>query len=283
MCRRKVKKQISLIVPFQTTDPARIRSWTWLKAYWEHNLHDVEIIECGDPKSKKSWHRRHPKPFSKTAAINRGVRKSHGDIIVIIDSDVLLDWLVIESLADRIRAAREVGVKLWFIPYLWNYRLNERFSEELLLNENPYHFDISSIPVPPPEQDVDQPEKSWYGHKWGAMIQFMPREAFTRVWADERFRGWGGEDSSLMHAIDTLYARHKNSPNAVFHIFHPRKRLEDPDPVIHVWGNQESTRANDWLGALYSGARYKPAQMQAILDTRKATQSLWNRLTRRPY
>ena len=265
MCKRRVRKQITLIVPFQAKDRIRQRVWAWLRQYWKWHLPDAEVIVGRDPKSKKRWWRKHPETFSKTAAMNRAFRKSHGDIIVIIDADVYLPAEVITHCAERIRAARDAGVHLWFMPYLFLYRLNEEATEEVLASDP--HFPLG-FPTPPDPADVEDPSGASYGHQWGALCQIMPREAFELVrGGDERFRGWGGEDSSLMRALDTLWGKHKNTTNQILHLWHPKFVVgAGPHHHIRVWDGQKNSRANDKLYGRYLRASGNPERMRVIVD-----------------
>jgi predicted glycosyltransferase involved in capsule biosynthesis len=58
-------------------------------------------------------------------------------------------------------------------------------------------------------------------HHYGALILIMPRAAFEAAGGmDERFRGWGAEDVSFVHAVDTLYGRHRTLDASAHHLFH---------------------------------------------------------------
>src|ERR1035437_8821162 len=97
------------------------------------------------------------------------------------------------------------------------------------------------------------------------MIQIMPREAFITVGGmDERFRGWGGEDQAFLLALNILWGPYRNSPNNVYHLWHPKiiaaegidakgKRSE-----IRAWDGQRVIRANDWLSWQYNMAKDGP-------------------------
>jgi hypothetical protein len=261
---------ISFIVPFQSTDPYRKAVWAWLRAFWISHLLGVEVVVGKDPRSHRTWRNRYPLPFSKTCAINDAVARSHGDILVIIDSDTLLDPQVILNCAARIRLARKSGVRMWLVPYDSIWRLNRRFTDELI-HSNPCNpLEISD---PPPPQDVEGKDGSAELRHYGAMIQIMPREAFYIAGgADPKFRGWGHEDAALMWALDTLYAPHKLTSNDILHLWHPRHVMRDVHQPkeqlwqIRVWDEQERPMTNNWLGAQYRKANGDPEKMQALVD-----------------
>jgi hypothetical protein len=267
MCRRP-RKQISLLVPLGGSDPGRMQTWQWLKKYWEAQLPEVEIVSGRDRASTNRWWNRTPKPFSKAVAVNNAFRKSHGDIVVMLDADAYLFGSVIEHCAERLRAQRKAHVRSWFIPYAHLYRIN-RHATKLILDSNPRH--PLRLSDPPPPQDVEGRDGSGPINTFGAMCQIMPREAFLVVGGmDPRMRGWGNEDRAFMQALDTLWGLHKNTPNDILHLWHPRIMAGDGAMwTVRMWPNQTEPRMNDKLGARYDRAAGKPDEMRALVDEAK--------------
>lgn len=241
---------ISLLVPFRTDHAERERNWRWLKKYWEHELPLAELIEGTNEDT----------PFCKTSAVNRAFEKSHGDVIVILDADCYISGEVILEAARRIREARLRNRPLWFIPYRRFYRLTE-LSSLILLDtppDNPLRFRD-----PPPPGSVETPASKSYGHWYGALIQAMPREAFILVGGmDERFRGWGGEDISMMYKVDTLYGRHKTLNVPTFHIHHPT--IPGHWKQSRQWEGQAKPEMNDWLSWHYQQANGDSVKMRQL-------------------
>lgn len=200
-------------------------------------------------------------PFCKTAAVNDAFSKTTGDIVVILDADCYIDPEVILSCAAKIRAARNAGHKLWFIPYRRFYRLTEAASNLVLDSDpaNPYRF-----PDPPPKDDLVTTRGTSSAHWYGALIQVMPREAFVAAGGmDERFHGWGGEDVAFMRAVDTLYCRHKTSDNDVLHLWHPTIKGYDDD--TRMWPGQERPDGNWPLAEKYRDAFGDKAMMFTLV------------------
>jgi hypothetical protein len=256
------KELISLLVPFQGNELTRVADWQWLKEYWEYHLPDCEILVGGDPTSRHRWQRR---AFSKTHAVNHLFKKSKGDIIVILDADAYLDAKVVTHCAERLRSARRRDVRTWFIPYQHIYRLTFDATAELL-ETNPAHpLKFSS---PPPRYDVQDTHGSGIGRRFGAMCQIMPREAFETVGCmDPRFRGWGGEDCSFMHAVDALWGPHKNTPNDILHLWHSRIQSRSSlSWEIREWEHQENGRTNDWLSSQYNNSIGNAKKMRVLVD-----------------
>jgi predicted glycosyltransferase involved in capsule biosynthesis len=197
----------------------------------------------------------------KTMAVNRARAKAHGDVYVILDADCYISGDIIADCAARIRKARRQGHRLWFVPYRHFFRLTPGATYKLVQSDpvHPYRF-----PSPPPAGDVEGREGSSFGHWFGALIQIMPREAFDMAGGmDKRFRGWGGEDVSFMHAVDTLYSRHKTTDNDVLHLWHQKEGNLWRD---RKWEGQAEPGTNDALSWRYYDCRGDRERMQRLVD-----------------
>ena len=261
---RRRQHLISLLVPLGGDDPARLRNWEWLKAHWECVLPDTEIVIGRDRGSEQRWCRK-PKPFSKAAAVNDAFRRSHGDIIVILDADALLPASTIEYCATRLRHQRQVGKQSWFVPYTHLYRLR-RPTTEKLLESDPCH--PLWIPSPPPAWDIDGKDGSGPINVYGAMCQIIPREAFEIVGGmDTRFRGWGAEDMAFACALDTLWGKHEYTHNDILHLWHPSVISgQGASWTIKMWPRQTRPGVNNELGGQYVRANGDVIAMRMLVE-----------------
>ena len=253
---RKRGHGISLLVPFRTDNGRRAETWQWLARYWQHELPGAEIVIGTD---------NHP-AFCKTAAVNRAADKAKGDVFVILDADCYVSGEVIEYCANEIRRERKRGNRLWFIPYRYFYRLTDPASREILNSNpgNPARF----FAAPPPNHKLQETKGITRAHWFGALIQIMPREAFYAAGTmDNRFHGWGGEDVAFMHALDTLYSRHKTVPSGVIHLWHPTIGSSAKD---RKWAGQTKPGANGNLAAKYFRARGDAGRMRELVTNRSA-------------
>lgn len=249
-------KGISLLVPFKADCGRRQETWEWLEQYWCSELPGAEIVMGHDDTI----------PFCKTAAVNDAADRAHGDVLVILDADAYVEPAVILNAAREIRQARKAGERLWYIPYRMFWRMTDKASRLVLESDplNPLRFDGQ----PPIEMvegintGIDMPEYA-KGHWFGALIQIMPREAFYAAGTmDERFRGWGGEDISFMHAVDTLWSKHKTTRNGVIHLWHPQRGA-----TVHerMWAEQTEPGINSYLAWRYHKATGDARKMRELV------------------
>lgn len=269
LCRPQPK--ISILIPFAAKNSYRKKVFKWVLEYWKNELPDAEII-VGRSRSK---------PFCKNEALNDAFRRSTGKVIVMMDADAYIDGMIIEDCADII--LENLDNHLWFVPYRKLYRLNKETTKRIIESDP---ADPLVIPCPPPIQYLDDNgDRSGYGHQYGAMCMVYPRQAIETLGCyDERFKGWGGEDVSILRALDTLYGKHKTTNNCIFHLWHPFlgndykiKKWE----LTRRWEGQEKPNSNSWLSIQYYRATGKPSQMRKLVDEGCAYSSrctFWERL-----
>jgi hypothetical protein len=253
--------RISFLVPFAAdkASPHRQRVWNWLEEYWKWEMPDAEIV----------MGRSTGEVFSKTEAVNDAASRASGRVFVILDSDAILDGPVIKRCASAIDEAIRWERRLWYIPYRHLYRLTEEATERVLTSDprRPMRFHS-----PPPRDEVESTKGSMHGHRFGAMIQMMPRQAFEEVGCmDKRFSGWGGEDVAFVRALNTLYSKARTTDNDVLHLWH--EKIGDGH-LDRMWQGQINPRSNENLASRYSRATGDRAKMRALVDEGCADQSV---------
>lgn len=282
MCRRR-RELISILVPRKRDHGRRDLTWHWVKRYLRCEFGaSAEIVLGRDHASDHLDENGDEIPFSKSAAINNAAKHAKGDVFVIYDADAYLPGRVIQHCAERIRFARAHGVRRWFVPYRKLFRLTEAASDRVLASDP---CDPERFPTPPNPEDVEDMAGSGHGHLFGAMVMVMPREAFFFVGGlDERFRGWGGEDVSFLRALDTLWARHRNTHGQVLHLWHPKIHIGELIPgnqyATRAWSGQKYAQVNGHLASEYNRATNKPAQMRALVSLGFPAKR-WRRIRRR--
>jgi hypothetical protein len=255
---------ISLLVPYRDDGAVGRRvNWAWLKRFWDHALPDAEMIVGVD----RLCDPEHDMPFSKTCAVNDAFQRSTGDVIVLLDADCFIAPKVILDCARAIREARtEVSVgfpngePLWFVPYEHLFRLTEASTAALIASDP---NDALEFPEPPKLTDVGPTIGANIGHRFGALIQIMPREAFIAVGGmDPRFRGWGGEDVTFLRVVDTIYGQHRTTQNQVLTLWH----TAFGNIFLRMWGGQGRTGINNVLSVHYRKAVRDRTRMRAVID-----------------
>lgn len=244
---------ISLLIPYRDDGEQRARVWHWLQRYWAcHFSWDAEIVVG----------RYNGVPFSKAAAVNEAARRARGKIFVVLDADCYIDYRVVREVVNRILVAQQEQKKLWFVPYRRLYRINQEGTQAVLDSDPHRNW---WFPSPPPSKWIENPQQdSHYGHQWAALILILPAEAFWCVGGfDEKFAGWGGEDSSFMRAVDTLWALHENTDNDVFHLWHVRP---GHNFLTRSWKGQRTTNVNARLAQRYNLASGDPVLMRALVE-----------------
>lgn len=253
---RRQQPYVSLIVPYNPdpVDPTRRNLWRWLRRYWEYQLPEAEIVVG----------RNDDIPFSKARAVNNAAYRASGDVYVIVDADVYYLAENVRQVAQRIRDAVALEQRLWFVPFRHVYRLTYD-ATRMVLQSEPYNPLV--IPSPPPAPWVESMEGSTDGHRYGAMIQIMPMEAFWLVGGmDERFAAWGGEDVSLVRALDTLYSPHKTVDVDVNHLWHPSIGTSFRDKQ---WAGQHGINVNARLTSRFNVATGDVERMRSLVDEQR--------------
>lgn len=250
--RRRLGKGISILIPFRDDDGTRTPVYEWLVRYWKAQLPGAQIVRGHND----------GQPFSKTSAFNDARSRAKGDVIALIDADCYLDAKVLLHCATEIRRERRRGRRLWFIPYRHFYRLTDLATSHVLASapSHPLKF-----PSPPDPRDTDnEPEAASHGHWWGALAQVMPAEAFDLVGGtDPRFTGWGHEDVAFMRALDTLWCKHKTTPNQILHLWHPVIRTASK---LKLWPGQLDSRESNLLAGRYYAAFGDPRLMRRLVN-----------------
>lgn len=240
---------ISLLVPFRADTEDRQLIWDWLRAYYRHHLPGAEMVVGNDDGT----------PFSKACAVNNAASRATGDVFVLLDADCLIGPQAIIKAASRIRLARDLGFKEWYIPYRTLYRLTQD-ATRFLLSCDPTEFRLLDGPLP---SQIENHDGSGEGHHFAALIQIMPAEGFWAVGGmDPRMRGWGAEDVAFLLAMDTLFARHRTLDEFVVtpsHVVFGRRHHRK-------WVGQTEEDPNGRLGARYRRAWMQPDKMRHLVD-----------------
>lgn len=183
---------ISILVPWRSKEPDRIRAWDHIRPLWEQA--DVQLCVADDGETYG--------PFSVAKAINRARREATGDMLALYGADHLppppdkLDWI-----AERLNAHP------WTAIYA-SVRIFDLEGTDLICRGAD------------PATCLDHTATTI------AMctgILAMRADVFDDIGGmDERFCGWGAEDSAFRLALRTLHPDGNDvGEGEVWSLWHP--------------------------------------------------------------
>ncbi|MBY6088672.1 galactosyltransferase-related protein [Priestia flexa] len=200
------KKKVSIIIPISFIDSTRKDAFLFVEKYYKKFFPDYELcIERCDET-----------PFPKSRTINRCVKKSSGDILIIADADILINPKIIRN------SIKLLDYSPWIIPF--NEVINiKKESTAHLLKTTP------EWPVPAFLETVKRP---FMGH---GGINIVPRNYFDQIYGfDERFVGWGGEDDAFAASLNALCGYVKRLQNSVYHLWHDRQQTGNYNNNVEI-------------------------------------------------
>lgn len=215
---------LSIVIPWRTDHGQRQRILDWALPRWEAFGYEVVLgAEAGEG------------PFSCAQAVNDGVRRSSGDLIVLFGADHVPDHAALR------RAEERLAVLAWAPLYSDTAVFSIADTEAILRGADPDDFTPEvSVPVC---TGILAFHRSVYDEAGG--------------W-DERFHGWGCEDTAFRTVLEALHGRVDPGPHQLRGLWHP------PAP-------RDRFDANCELLSAYIGAEGDPDAMRALIDERKWT------------
>lgn len=235
---------ISILIPFRDTGD-RKKQFEWLQKRWATEFPEAEVIvESDDGKD----------PFSKTMAVNNCYRKATSDILALVDADCWVDPKILIKAAEEIRA----GNASWVRPCKTVYRLTKSFTMKIVAS------DKKSFPKVDPEKDTERITPNV-----GAVTVFSRKQFEAVGGMDERFRGWGWEDSAFNMVLDKKFGKAQIWDNIVYHFWHPRLRSDTNRPI---WPGQTNT--NEKVGKKYSKAKTSRILLDKLIRENKSRNNI---------
>ena len=231
---------LSIIVAYRGDDGLRTRQMKWTVRRYREMFPEAEVILSED-KSDQGW-----TSFCKSKYINLGVKRSTRSVLLITDIDVVLPR------GSILKAVKALDKNCLVVPYNLLYKLSSSSSERILGN-----LPTKRMPnVPLSLQTAVSLTKRW--HPQG--ISVITRENFDLAGGyDERFVGWGSEDSAFQSAVNTMCeGGFLQLEGIAYHLKHPIVKDR------HLLRDQ---RVGDLVEA-YTAARHNKEAMKKIIDGR---------------
>ena len=184
-------RKIRVVIPWRHCE-TRVQGREWVTSWYEKLL-GKDCIHFQEDNSDS--------PFSRSITINKGVEAVNSDIIVIADADCLICDYSLK------RAVNEVTSEKMIVPHN-SFCITNQQQANWILNQPPSSTRVSG---------------RWFRGKRkrraNGGIWVVTKNLFLEHKVDERFVGWGCEDTELLNRIP--YYRF-NGP--IFHIFHAKKQ-----------------------------------------------------------
>lgn len=232
---------VSLIVPLgDGHNDTRETNWEWLRARWEALRPSWEIVEGRCPADR----------WSKAHAVAQAVSQASGDVWVICDADL---W--VESWPTLKEAAELALVEPWVVPCGNVYRLNPEATRRITAADPDRPVDW-----PVYRSDLDLRGRNTNPYRMfpgGGIFALTPDAYRTAGGFDPRFVGWGGEDTSLACALNTLVGRPARLEASVWHLHHPKSKI-----AAQIG---RPSGPNERLNRRYLRAEGDPAAMSALI------------------
>lgn len=224
---------ISILFPI-SKDLSKDRkfNFNFLYNYYQSILPTAEFIIGIDDSNKDK--------FCKSRAINNAAKKALKDILFIVDIDMYFGKI---EILEGIKKLDSYG---WAIPYNNLIKLNKE-QTILFIKEN----------------KIDQTANNYKFHVRAGGGQLVNKEIFNLVQGyDERFVGWGGEDTSFCASIECLYKPGITIVGNGYHLYH--KRQSEIDLYKKLKTKNRKLRDKYWQ---YANNKQK-IEMQQLINSR---------------
>ena len=180
-------------------DYSRQKYLEWAEQRYKQLYPSAEVIIGVDDSYKEQ--------FCKARAINNAVKQSTGSILIIVDCDMFISKEQIDA------AIAQLDTYALVTTHDKYYRLPPTTSVKLM--DNP-ELNLTQEPLGLLE-DMHR-----YKYVNGG-IQILKRESFLKVNGyDERFVGWGGEDTAFNCAVITMCGPFLKMEGTAYHLHHNR-------------------------------------------------------------
>lgn len=217
---------VAVVIPWRGGDPDRERHHETVRARLRDMLPDAWHIDAD------SGHQ----PFSRAGSRNHGVRLAQdvgAEVVVLCDADTLPER---EPLLAAIDSAHDGRLHL---PYVHFRGLSETGTR---------HY-LGGTPAEACEAEL---ETTW---STGGVMVIQPEAWWRMGGSDERFRGWGFEDTATRVACDALLGPTVRHTGTIYHLWHPTAR----NPASPLF------KANEALMRRYAEAEGNPDAVRAIV------------------
>lgn len=213
-----VHKELSIIMAYRPDGGIRDQHMSWTLEHFRKMFPDAEIIIEKDTSKDRGWD-----TFNKSKLLNRGVARSRGKVLFITDIDMVF---IKNKILGAVEKADQYSI---IFPYDDIFYLGGPVTHQILNARNDARFPrpkVNLSAVPHKKRSDRQANGSYV----------LTRENYDKAGGhDERFVGWGSEDSAFIKAVTTMIELpFLRMSGPALHLWHPTKkdRFEKRDASI---------------------------------------------------
>lgn len=228
---------LSIVIAYRPDGGIRDKQCAWTAARYRAMFPTAQIIISKDTSGNTGWD-----TFCKSKFINKGVAKARHDNILITDIDVVFVKNAI------LKGIQNLQDHCAVLPFSVIYYLNKSTAEKILERKPIWQM--------PKVRLEKQKKRIRIGLKPNGM-HLLTKEAWRKSGGyDERYVGWGSEDSAFLASLITMNEKEILRLDApAYHLWHPL------DKTRHRKRDERVTH----LTQKYLAAKFDPVTMAKIL------------------
>jgi predicted glycosyltransferase involved in capsule biosynthesis len=191
--------KISVIMPYRRDGGPREKIFNWIAKRYSLLFPQFELCLAEDNEPV----------FYKTKAVNQAAKKAHGYIFILADADIFFNSQIILKALEKIDSDN----LSWVMPYIDYLPLSANQTEKMLIIK--------------PDKEIKIMDKQVKGVRRNcpAGLIMITKEAFFDIGGyDERFKGWGCEDTAFYITANTLLHPAIRLPEKIYHLWHPKEK-----------------------------------------------------------
>ncbi len=243
--------KVSIIIPYRLDGAHRQKIFSWILRRYRL-LFPAPQFELCLAEDKNT-------AFYKTKTVNEAARQATGDIFILADADIFYDPRIIHQSIDLI-ANRG---KQWVMPYTYYRPLTKPYTERYLQSNPGAAIKVSSHP-----DQLKRQIKYVIKNSPAGLIAITKKAFFELGGYDERFQGWGCEDTAFYSLADCVLHPAVRLNETIYHLWHPRARKKS---MTDGTFDKNAALRLEYRRAVKKG---KEAALQYIAQVNKSNRSL---------
>lgn len=207
---------VSVVVPrLSDGGGPRDKAWEWLRQRYAARHPTWQL--CEGKITGPVW--------CKGAAVQQGLIRATGNILIIADSDCVVAPEALEQAVELVRTGTP-----WVVPHTTVHRLTEDDTQTWLR---------VAPGEPLPEIPIKLNRPAYEGFAGGGIVIVGRPEYEATGGIPISFTGWGAEDEALAVILDTLIGAHTRLAYPLIHLWHPAQKRTSGDPAAVYRANRQ--------------------------------------------